>query len=53
MGGIVEVNSLQSGTQGLHGQLTVSGGSYDTASGSTQLQYSMGKNTFGVNGSAA
>src|SRR5271166_28770 len=42
MGGVVEVNTLQSGTQGLHGQFTAYGGSYCTASGSTQLQYTSG-----------
>ena len=51
MGGVIEVNTLQNGTPGLHGQFTLYGGSYDTASASTQDQYTWGKNTLGVNGS--
>src|SRR5277367_3072756 len=48
MGGVVEVNTLQNGTPGLHGQFALYGGSYDTASGMTEDQYTSGKNTFGV-----
>jgi outer membrane receptor for Fe3+-dicitrate len=51
MGGVIEVNTLHNGTPGLHGQFTLYGGSYDTASASTQDQYTWGKNTLGVNGS--
>jgi len=51
MGGVIEVNTLQNGTPGVHGQFTLFGGSYDTASASTQDQYTWGKNTLGVNGS--
>ena len=51
MGGIVEVNTLRSQLPGLHGQLTLFGGSYDTGSISTQDQYTRGKNTFGVSAS--
>ncbi len=51
MGGVVEVNTLQNGTPGLHGNFTLFGGSYDTASASTQDQYTWGKNTLGINGS--
>jgi hypothetical protein len=51
MGGIVEVNTLQNGTPGLHGQFTFYGGTYNTASGSTDDQYTWGKNTIGVHGS--
>jgi hypothetical protein len=36
---------------GFHGQLTLFGGTYDTASASTQDQYTSGKNTFGVSAS--
>jgi hypothetical protein len=48
MGGVVEVNTLRSQLPGLHGNLTLFGGTYDTASASTQVQYTQGKNTFGV-----
>ena len=51
MGGVVEVNTLQNQVPGLHGQLTLFGGTYDTASASTQDQYTRGKNTFGVSAS--
>src|SRR5271156_3555002 len=51
MGGIVEVNTLRSQLPGLHGQLTLFGGTYDTGSISTQDQYTRGKNTFGVSAS--
>jgi hypothetical protein len=51
MGGVVEVNTLKTGDPGLHGHVTLFGGSYDTASGNAQLQYTSGKNTFGVSGS--
>ena len=53
MGGVVEVNTLKSGGSGLQGHLTLFGGSYDTAAASTQLQYTEGKNTFGVSGSGS
>ncbi len=51
MGGVIEVNTLQNGTPGLHGQFTLYGGSYDTASAMTEDQYTWGKNTLGVIGS--
>jgi hypothetical protein len=51
MGGVVEVNTLRSQLPGLHGQLTLFGGTYDTGSISTQDQYTWGKNTFGVSAS--
>src|SRR5580698_4361787 len=51
MGGVVEVNTLRSQAPGFHGQLTLFGGTYDTASASTQDQYTSGKNTFGVSAS--
>jgi Carboxypeptidase regulatory-like domain len=51
MGGVVEVNTLRSQLPGFHGQLTLFGGTYDTAAISTQDQYTRGKNTFGVSAS--
>ena len=48
MGGVVEVNTLKNQNPGFHGQLTMFGGSYDTAGIDTQDQYMWGKNTFGV-----
>jgi hypothetical protein len=51
MGGVIEVTTLRSQLPGLHGQLTLFGGTYDTGSISTQDQYTREKNTFGVNAS--
>jgi Carboxypeptidase regulatory-like domain len=51
LGGIVEVNTLKSGGAGLQGHLTLFGGSYDTASGNLDLQYTTGKNTFSASAS--
>jgi hypothetical protein len=48
MGGVVEVNTLKHQNPGFHGQLTMFGGSYDTAGIDTQDQYTWGKNTFGL-----
>jgi hypothetical protein len=51
MGGVVEVNTLKSADPGFHGQLTLFGGTYDTAGINTQDQYTWNKNTFGVSAS--
>ena len=51
LGGVVEVNTLRNADPGLHGQLTLFGGSYDTGSASTQDQYRWGKNTVGLSAS--
>jgi outer membrane receptor for Fe3+-dicitrate len=51
MGGVVEVNTLKSADAGFHGQLTLFGGSYDTAGINTQDQYIWNKNTFSLSAS--
>ena len=51
MGGVVEVNTLKNQDPGFHGQLTMFGGTYDTAGINTQDQYTWGKNTFGFSAS--
>lgn len=51
MGGVVEVTTLKDEDPGFHGQLTIFGGTYDTAGASTQDQYTWGKNTFGLSAS--
>jgi hypothetical protein len=51
MGGVVEVNTLKHEDPGFHGQLTMFGGTYDTAGINTQDQYTWGKNTFGLSAS--
>ena len=53
MGGVVEVNTLQDSQPGLHGQLTLSGGSFDTAGAAAQAQYTWGKNVVGASASGA
>jgi hypothetical protein len=51
MGGVVELNTRRQADPGLHGQVVLSGGSYDTAGGYGQVQEVEGKNTFGVSAS--
>ncbi|HTC47525.1 MAG TPA: TonB-dependent receptor plug domain-containing protein [Candidatus Aquilonibacter sp.] len=51
MGGVVEVNTLKNQDPGFRGQLTMFGGTYDTAGINTQDQYTWGKNTFGLSAS--
>ena len=51
MGGVIEVNTLKNEDPGFHGQLTLFGGSYDTAGINTQDQYTWNKNTFGLSAS--
>jgi hypothetical protein len=51
MGGVVEVNTLKNEDPGFHGQLTLFGGTYDTAGINTQDQYTWNKNTFGLSAS--
>ena len=53
MGGVVEVNTARDTRQGLHGEVVLSGGSFDNAGGYTLLQYFDGKNTFGVTAAGA
>jgi len=51
MGGVIEVNTARDPRQGLHGQVALSGGSFDTAGAFAQAQYQWGKNTLGVSAS--
>ncbi len=53
MGGIVEVNTARDSREGFHGQVVLSGGSFDTAGAYTSLQYLSGKNLFGISASGA
>ncbi len=53
MGGVVEVNTLQDSQPGFHGQLALSGGSFDTAGAAAQGQYAWEKNTFGASASGS
>lgn len=51
MGGVVELETRRQTAAGLHGQVVLSGGSYDTASSFGQLQQVWGRNT--LSGSAS
>ncbi len=53
LGGVIEVNTLQDSQPGFHGQVVLSGGSFDTAGASAQGQYTWGKNTFGASASGS
>jgi hypothetical protein len=46
LGGVVELNTRRDVRSGLHGQLVLGGGSYDTLQSFAQLQDTWGKNTF-------
>ena len=51
MGGVVEVNTLKNQDPGFHGELTLFGGTYDTAGINTQDQYTWKGNTLGLSAS--
>ncbi|HKT46226.1 MAG TPA: TonB-dependent receptor [Candidatus Acidoferrales bacterium] len=51
LGGVVEVNTFKDAKAGLHGEATLSGGSFATSGAYAQLQYNKGKNTFGASAS--
>jgi outer membrane cobalamin receptor len=51
MGGVVEVNTLQDTQPGFHGDVALSGGSFDSASAFAKAQYVWGGNT--LSGSAS
>jgi hypothetical protein len=53
MGGIVELNTRRQTGDGLHGQVVLSGGSYDTGVAYGQMQEVSGKNTFGATASGS
>lgn len=52
MGGVVEVNTLRDSQPGFHGQIVLSGGSFDSAGAFAQGQYAWDKNVFGASTSA-
>lgn len=53
MGGVVEINTLQDSQPGFHGQVSLSGGSFDSAGTFAQGQYAWGKNVFGASASGS
>lgn len=53
MGGVVEVNTLRDSQPGRHGDVVLSGGSFDTAGAFARLQDTWGRNTVGISASGA
>jgi hypothetical protein len=53
MGGVVELNTLRDSQPGLHGDLVLSGGSFDSAGAFARVQDSWGHNTLGFSSSGA
>jgi hypothetical protein len=53
MGGVVEVNTLKNAQAGTHGEVDLSGGSFETAGASAQVQYARGKDTVGGSASGS
>ena len=51
LGGVVEMSTRAVKEPGLHGQLVLAGGTYDTASGYGELHEMRGRNTFGITAS--
>jgi TonB-dependent Receptor Plug Domain len=51
MGGVVELNTAEDSQPGLHGQVVLSGGSFDTAGAFAEAQYGWGPNTLSVSAS--
>ncbi|HEY4741661.1 MAG TPA: TonB-dependent receptor [Candidatus Acidoferrales bacterium] len=52
MGGVVELNTFRDPQDGLHGQVVLSGGSFDTAGAFVKTQYVWGKNVIGFSASS-
>ena len=50
LGGVVEIQTAHDAVTGLHGQVSLQGGSFDQKSGFASLQYGKGKNAFGISG---
>src|ERR1700689_3400801 len=53
MGGVVELNTLQDAQPGFHGEVVLSGGSFDSAGAFAKGQYSWGSNSLGVSASGS
>jgi TonB-dependent Receptor Plug Domain len=51
MGGVVELNTAEDSQPGLHGQVVLSGGNFDTAGAFAEAQYGWGLNTLSVSAS--
>jgi hypothetical protein len=53
MGGVVEVNTITDAKPGMHGELVLSGGSFDTAGAFAKGQYAWGPNALGGSANGA
>lgn len=53
MGGVIEVNTVQNSQPGLHGEIVLGGGSFDTGNAFAGGQFTSGKNTFGGSASGS
>ncbi|MGC2638080.1 MAG: TonB-dependent receptor [Acidobacteriaceae bacterium] len=53
MGGVIEVNTVEDTQPGLHGEVALAGGSFDTGSAFARGQYTRGKNTVGGSASGS
>ena len=53
MGGVVEVNTLKNAKRGFHGEVDLSGGSFDTGGAFAQGQYAWKGNTLGASASGS
>jgi hypothetical protein len=53
MGGVIELNTLKEAKPGMHGEVDLSGGGFDTAVGSAQAQYAWKKSTLGGSASGS
>jgi hypothetical protein len=53
MGGVIEVNTLEDPQAGFHGEIVLSGGSFDSGGAFAEGQYVWGKNTLSVNASGS
>jgi hypothetical protein len=53
MGGVVEINTQDDAEPGFHGQVSLDGGSFDSAGAFAKGQYSWGKNVLGASGNGS
>jgi outer membrane cobalamin receptor len=53
MGGVVEISTQRDPQQGVHGEMVVSGGSFDTADSFARVEDAWGKNALGVSASGS
>jgi hypothetical protein len=53
LGGVVELNTVENPQPGFHGNLVADGGSFDTAGGFAEGQYTWGRNTAGGSASGS